>query len=469
MLGFQYIDEIVSRLLDDSFSIFCGAGASADATQKSWVDIFSSKTQIFYNHGFSDDIYFLADLERNYYNSEHFYDDIARNLEIPPNIYSNHIEAIINLNINQFWTTNFDNAIENSIKDRFGVIPTVIKESRDLLSSKLIDTYIIYKLNGAVSDYSSMVLTKSDYFNYYKQQRLLFEQLKRQLVLDSFLFVGYSFKDDLVLSALREIKETFPENGNYHYRFVTRNYAEAHGNPDSKLRDEFDKLEEQYFFDKYNIKTIATHSFLEIDDYLNETYKRFCNHNVFFCGSFREIPTEDRQKIERIVDVLVSTLFQNQFQIYSGNGRGLGEIVFAQADKHKKRLGGKLINRPLIFSGDDLTEKEKKNHFIMKDCNTIIIICGQDETLQASKNVKTQFEMFLDAKSHCAGVMPLVIPIPATGFAAEEIFYCDTFRNSLCYRTEKEVYKRLEFCQSAEEIASIIVNLIRAHSSDPNS
>ena len=37
------------------------------------------------------------------------------------------------------------------------------------------------------------------FFDYFKKQRLMFELLKRQLVLDSFLFVGYSFKDDLVL------------------------------------------------------------------------------------------------------------------------------------------------------------------------------------------------------------------------------------------------------------------------------
>lgn len=44
--------------------------------------------------------------------------------------------------------------------------------------------------------------------------------LKRQLVLDSFLFIGYSFTDDLVLNALREIKEVFPNQGKIHYRFV---------------------------------------------------------------------------------------------------------------------------------------------------------------------------------------------------------------------------------------------------------
>ena len=191
-MEFTYIDEIVSQLLDDSFSIFCGAGATADVTKMRWEDIFSKETQEFYHMRFSDDLYFLADLEREYYNKEHFYDNITERLSVQEENYSNHIDSIVDLNINQFWTTNYDNIIEKSIYKKFGIIPTIIKESKDLFATKFLDNYVVYKLNGCISEKTSMVLTRSDYFDYFKKERLLFEQLKRQLVLDSFLFVGYS-------------------------------------------------------------------------------------------------------------------------------------------------------------------------------------------------------------------------------------------------------------------------------------
>lgn len=82
--------------------------------------------------------------------------------------------------------------------------------------------------------------------------------LKRQLVLDSFLFIGYSFTDDLVLNALREIKEVFPNQGKIHYRFVKRKDNE-------KSTQEYSKLEAQYYYDKYNIRTIYISDFNDID------------------------------------------------------------------------------------------------------------------------------------------------------------------------------------------------------------
>ena len=39
-MNFAYVNEIVSQLLSNTFSVFCGAGASADITNSKWEDIF---------------------------------------------------------------------------------------------------------------------------------------------------------------------------------------------------------------------------------------------------------------------------------------------------------------------------------------------------------------------------------------------------------------------------------------------
>ena len=372
-MDYQYIDEIVSQMQSSTFSVFCGAGASMDATHTSWENLFHKTTQEFYNNRFNDDVYFLADLERNYYNNS-FFENIKEKLSLFSTAQSHHIDAIIDLNINQIWTTNFDEIIENTIRRKLRIDPTVIKGSIDLLTLSLNGPYTVYKLNGSVTHRDSMVLTKSDYFAYFKNQRLIFELLKRQLVLDSFLFIGYSFKDDLVLNALREIKDVFPEKGKQHFRFVCRKNLDDINV--QQLRDKYDRYESKYFEDKYNIKTISITKQTEIDDYLKEVYRRYCNHNVFICGSFRSIPNELRLSIEELVDKLVVELFKNRFNIYSGNGRGLGEIVVARTSKYQQFLNGNLINRPLIFTGDSDKEKQSKNRLILKDCATMIIICG---------------------------------------------------------------------------------------------
>lgn len=76
-MNFAYVNEIVSQLLSNTFSVFCGAGASADITNSKWEDIFCETTRKFYHRKLSDDIYFLADLEKHYYNADHFYKDIV--------------------------------------------------------------------------------------------------------------------------------------------------------------------------------------------------------------------------------------------------------------------------------------------------------------------------------------------------------------------------------------------------------
>ena len=63
-MNFAYVNEIVSQLLSNTFSVFCGAGASADITNSKWEDIFCETTRKFYHRKLSDDIYFFADGEK---------------------------------------------------------------------------------------------------------------------------------------------------------------------------------------------------------------------------------------------------------------------------------------------------------------------------------------------------------------------------------------------------------------------
>lgn len=474
-MDYPYMDEILSQLLGDTFSVFCGAGATADVTGKQWQSIFSEQTRLYYEDKLSDDIYFLADLEKSYYgNQDCFPEAVADRLRISNNVQSRHIDAITDLTINQIWTTNFDSVIEQTIQRKYGFEPTVIKESKDIFLNGLSGRYLVYKLNGSVDVPSTMILTKKDFYDYSKKQRLLFELLKRQLVLDTFLFIGYSFKDDLVLNALREIKDVFPQKGKCHYRFfIEKTDRIKDGEPEEQFlqrqerRKAYENYERLYYEDFYHIKTICIQSYDEIDKYLSELYKRYCNRNVFISGSFRHISPEQRIYIEKVVDQLVQTLFAEKYNIYSGNGRGLGEMVVARSDKYQQKYGGKFVNRPLIFTGDSAQEKREKNELIMKDCNTMIVICGQSEHDEVSRNVVSQCEQFLQRES--SNTMPLVIPIPSTGNAAEYLYKSELFTSTAIFRNNKEVFQKLSVNSDPKEIARIVVNLILSYRAEPNS
>lgn len=360
---------------------------------------------------------------------------------------SGHIDHIVNLNVNQIWTTISDCVIENTVSRKLNIKPTVVNGPAGMPGNVLDSSYAIYKLNGLVGD-AQECAGELEVSEYLEKQSLLLEALKKQLVLDTFLFVDYGFDNDLVLNALREVKKLFPVDGKIHYRFQQRKPAEL-----QKAMD----LESQYYEEEYNVRTIWVDKSADVDEYLQKIYHGFCEQNVFIAGSFRQLKdNEERKYVEKLVGSLIEKLTANGFRIYSGNGRGLGEMVVAQIGD--KQAANHFVNRPLIFTGDSPEAKKHKNELIMKDCSTMIVLCGQDDSLTSSKNVMAQFLSFMENDNVKS---PLVIPIPTTGYAAEEIYCKKEFRESLMYSANEEAFEKLEN-PDIDNITNVVMNLIRS-------
>lgn len=462
-MKFQYIDEISKNLLNSTFSVFCGAGVSKDAGLCAWEDLFGETVKSFYNAKLSDDIYLLAELEKEYREdrSKEFFSRIIDKLQYDGKNKSQHIDSILKLDVNRIWTTNFDNLIEQRIEKLYDNKPSVIYKSSQIGVVNTNSLYTVYKLNGSVDEPESMILTKSDFFSYFKKQRLFFEMLKHQLAVDSFLFVGYSFKDELVLEALREIKEASTENPKIHYRFVKRENYE-----NDSLRKDYYCREKKYFEQYYNIKTIEIKEHKDIDEYLEKLYDMFCDSNIIISGSFRNIDKSDREYLETLMDAIIRKIAdQGDIGIYSGNGRGLGEIVVARCHKYKVK---RFVNRPLIFLGDSDEEKRKQNRKIISDCNIMLIVCGQDAN-GPSKNVENQFDIFIQSEDNeDLSDKRLVIPISSTGFMAEKISNLSKFHKLKSYKKYEHLFNKLEKIyknnvkdkSKCEDIATIILDLI---------
>ena len=82
------------------------------------------------------------------------------------------------------------------------------------------DKVNIYKMNGDISDPVNMILTKNDYEHYLKKHPLFLTFLKKELVSNTFLFIGYSFSDALVLDCLSSISEFLGDVVGYHYAIM---------------------------------------------------------------------------------------------------------------------------------------------------------------------------------------------------------------------------------------------------------
>ena len=408
------ISDIVEKLRNNQISIFCGAGAVADYTKKTWESLFTEDIDL--NNKKIDNFYKLAEYYELHMDRSSLESKFTNAfIEVPTSeLYSNHIKNILDLPITEFWTTNYDEIIETMIKNETGLTPSVIYNSNNLIKIKENKKYKIFKLNGSITDSKSMVITELDYHKFRNNQQLLLEQLKRELILKSFLFIGYSFADRLVLDCLTDLFQSFKLDKNVHYRILKKDYE----NP------EYQKIEEKYFETIYNIKTIYVNSYEEIDDLINYIYKLYKKKNIFISGSFRNLSPKEEDRANNLCKALVEMLIDEGYNIYSGDGKRLGSYVISNATRkllkrdvmyfHNKLKIMPYIDHTFKYKSADDEERIKMVNKMLKDCSVSIFLYGQSESGDFSRGVMTEFNISEQKELK-------VIPVASTGFSAKKI------------------------------------------------
>ena len=120
------------------------------------------------------------------------------------NFESQLLEELIDIGFTNVWTTNFDNAIELNYQKRDILTNKVFRDS-DFSNIDINKRINIFKMNGDVTNLEGIVATQSDYEKYADTHRIMLMFFKRELISSTFLFIGYSFTDHLVLDCLSEI------------------------------------------------------------------------------------------------------------------------------------------------------------------------------------------------------------------------------------------------------------------------
>ena len=143
-----FIKKIAEKCRNDDLAVFLGAGMSVDAGLPSWKALFSPLAD---ELGIDIDktsyqIYDISQFYANTFGKKELYikvgKEINRILES-----SNALEQLALLQSNSFWTSNFDQVLENNLS-KFGKIINVISRESDLTScdlNKYVKTYPISK------------------------------------------------------------------------------------------------------------------------------------------------------------------------------------------------------------------------------------------------------------------------------------------------------------------------------------
>lgn len=245
--------------------------------------------------------------------------------------------------------------------------------------------------------------------------------LKKDLVANTFLFIGYSFTDDLVVSNLSKIKEFLGDSSNNHYAIM--------------LIDENNSTARfEYFAEdlkkRYNVNCIyATKD--EIPRIIKKLNMKVCEKKIFISGAYDTVPNETEMFADNLSKELVQRLFDNDYRLSTGVGKRLGTFITGYAyqylAEHNIQNANKYLSmRPFPFHLDLSCEKKELYRRIMQhDCSVSIFLFGQSKatslegsflnTGHYSRGVYMEYEI---AKS----LNHIIIPVGSTGYEASVIW-----------------------------------------------
>lgn len=439
----EFVKELASRCQNNETALFLGAGMSNNAGLPSWKKLFEPLAREL-NIDLDNTNYQLYDIAQFYANDKGI-SQLHKKVSSEINRIdetSETLDELTNMQCNSIWTTNFDKVIENNYYKK-GKRTNIIHSEENLVSVDLNKNINIFKMNGDIDNLKHAIITKKDLEEYAEKHKLLLTFFKRELVVKSFLFIGYSFTDSLVLPCIAELSQAFDGEHPFHYAIM-------------KKSDETDFI--NFINDletRYHIKTLLIDDYSEIKEVLKDINYYTNKYNVFISGSYRDNDEGKLQKISKFCNQLTNYLYREKLRIVNGYGYKVGYYIASAATKIMLEENVTSFEKYLLMYPFDehLTPSQKLKHreFMLSKSNVIIFIYGSD-SLDSG-----MIEEFNIAKRD---PRKIIIPIGSTGGAAK-IIYDEVKANIIRYPYLEKVIDLLLEEKDSDKLLSIILDIIR--------
>ena len=444
----HFLKQFSQQALDERISLFLGAGGSCDVGYPNWADLFKPfAKELGTPLNESTDYYKLAQYYSNNFGSAELRKRI--NERINRNKYESPLlEELIDIGFSNIWTTNFDNAVELNYQKREILTNKVFRDS-DFSNIDINKRINIFKMNGDVTNLEGIVSTQSDYEQYKDSHRIMLMFFKRELISSTFLFIGYSFTDHLVLECLSEITRYLGYSSNYHYTIMKNDPKNPY------FKHYVDDLER-----RYHIRVLLVDDYKNIPIILKELNERIRRKRVFISGAFYSLAPEVEEFSHSLSRNLTATLLDNDYRIINGIGRRFGTHLIGYANEFLAKQGVKDIEKYLIikpFVGNkksSMKDKKKSRESVIRQCGAAIFVFGEVDRNSTNiySGVLEEFE--IACKQH-----KMVIPIAYPGMISEEIW-----KKVKCEITQYPYLEKsidsLTYEQSPEHISDVIVHIL---------
>ena len=442
----DFINAIIANKQENGISAFVGAGLCSDAQMPDWLHLLQPcAEELGFSINENTDLFKFA----QYYANSFGYNRLRKLINKTLNTYqhdSTLVSSILNVGFKSIWTTNYDKIIENNII-KLNAYSNTIFDEKDLVNISWQNRINIFKLNGDISNLNNIVITQNDIDNYQNNHALFLTFLKRELVTNTFIFIGYSFNDNIVLSALAEINQYLGESSNTHYTIMKNKHTE-------EFKMFIEDLEK-----RYHIKTVLVEEYSEIPFLLDKLKKRILDNNVFISGSFEYLSSAEDAFAYSLCKSLGEQLIDSNYNIVTGFGRNIGYYISGVVTQKiiNNNIGNieeRLIMRPFahIMTAEEDTQFRK---LLINNANSTIYMFGQHIKNGQSENSRGTLEEYELAKS----MNKIIIPIGVTGYSSREIFD-DVKRNLIHYPYLEQYINVLEKEKDVNVISSCIVSIL---------
>jgi len=441
----HFLEQFSKQALDERISLFLGAGGSCDAGYPTWSSLFEPlakelKTTI----DSSTDYYLLAQYYANTFGRTELRKKI--NNYINRNKFESPLlNELMEVGFTNIWTTNFDNTIELNYQKKNILINKVFQDA-DLSNVELNKRINIFKLNGDITNLEGIIATQSDYEKYIDTHHIMSMFFKRELISSTFLFIGYSFTDHLVLDCLSELARYLGESTNYHYTIIKRE-------PKNQYFDYFiDDLEK-----RYNLRVLLVNEYEEVPEILAELNQKIRNRRVFISGAFGSYEADIEQYSHDLAKSLAFSLLGNNYRIVNGIGRRFGTHLIGYANEYLAKEGVKdiekyLIVRPFVGKGENAaTEKRYLREEVINKCGSAIFVFG-DRIPNTKSGVMEEFD--IACKQH-----KTIIPIAYPNMISDDIWK-KVNENITSYPYLEGLINKLSSDESIDELSKTIIHIL---------
>lgn len=222
-----------------------------------------------------------------------------------PNIYHDLIKIT---NVRTIWTTNYDDLLEKTFKNDFE-LKISDQEVFTFLENK--EKIEIIKVHGSIKHkIKDIVITQSDYEDFFIRKPTVVQRLKVDLLQKSFVFMGYNYGDPNIQNILTEVRRLKSDENKIKHYILLKNKV------DQKFKLWCDNLE------RYNVFPVIYDQHDDLKNIIKKIALKSRGKSVFITGSHLTEKIDD-------LDLLTDFILTKDLILIDGQSAGVMRAVIS--------------------------------------------------------------------------------------------------------------------------------------------